>query len=1418
MRRALRVFGWVGLGLTFLLSSLLVAGYVYLRSERGHKRILVLALDRLGQLFPGGFTVGRVDGDFRHGFVLHDVTVRDLEKVPAIFAEVVEVRYHLLELFDRRLHVAYLGGRGVTVVSRRLANGRNSLATLMKTDPSSKASLKLPNTFLLEDVDVDARFVHLPKTTMAIDEGPSDLDWRGRIRGSASLSTERKRLVVDALRVDLSHPTIATVRARGKLDFVGLVTYQNTEVRVDADASEVRRRVKAAHLLGPIVVIVHADGTIENLKTTVKASASAQGLRFATGAYLGRDHVQLDGLELEAPKTRLHGSGRIDFDGHFVAKTRAQVTDLSQLRLFGAPSVSGAATVDSEVEWTRHRLRVKAKGTADRLVFDQRRLEHGAVDGEIEWTRHRLRIKGKGSADRLVAGELRLDHGAADIDTLDLLGTVKLAIQGLERRNVRLNTATLEARATKTAMRIQLDAAGPRRTALALRILGKPILEGTRYVGIDAKIEALSARIGRMFWASPHPSHLRVRLLGPVIALDSLELVSEQQRVTLGGKIDHRSFDQVHVDVQHFDVSKLAPLVAPGRLLPKSDLSAELRAHGPFDDPVVTAHFAGQVYGRGERDTIHVIGEGQGVLQKQRAVGKLFATIGGQKVDAHFDLPMPLRPAARIDATIDASVLFSPAFSELLVPKLIQFQPVAMHSFSGLVTAQVRVSGATSTPEVHVTAKVARGGFGRSIGELGLSAEYKDRLFSTEAKIALSSLPAGGGSGGGIVEASAKLPLDLSIPLTGRSGSMMRPDAAVHASVKLQHLGLDYLPFDAFRWKSPIKHGALDGRIELGGTLTRPQVVGDIKASGLETRGVEKIGFGVHSSIEGRALTADGTISVQESEALRFRLSIDGNRHKGAGELEWKHAALDAILSIDSFDLRKLGAPASLQGKLRGDIKLGGAIRRPSVRATIEASELSIGAIPFEAFKASVRLEDDLEASLIATQTGGAKLEGMLKWSLGNGPVRGKLVASRFLVNLHGDNMPGIRLLRGRVDAELRLDGTNRTPQLHGQASLQGGELRVPSTAMSYRDIDAHLRIDEHAIVLESLRLRAGELGEAEASGKLTLVGFAPTHIDAKIQARQFPVQQQGISVLLNSEVLIDGSRSSDGALNGRIRVQKGSAQLPELQSTRVLHSTAPLQDVQLVGEDKRRSGIALQLAASFDGPFVVRSKELNAKVRGRIAVDLSGPTPTLRGQLKIEPGAWVDLFGRRYDLERGQVDFDGSSDPLLGFRISRRMHNVTIGADVTGRAKQPEVAFWSSPPKLDATQVVAVILSGDPGSVGVSTRGLERQAVGAVSSLVVNSIKQNLLPELPIDVLRFDTNQSKGTNAQGSHVEIGKYLTQSLYVGYAYQIGVDRIGTRRANRNEARVDYRLPRNWQVEGTFGDAGGGGVDLYWTYRP
>ena len=199
--------------------------------------------------------------------------------------------------------------------------------------------------------------------------------------------------------------------------------------------------------------------------------------------------------------------------------------------------------------------------------------------------------------------------------------------------------------------------------------------------------------------------------------------------------------------------------------------------------------------------------------------------------------------------------------------------------------------------------------------------------------------------------------------------------------------------------------------------------------------------------------------------------------------------------------------------------------------------------------------------------------------------------------------------------------------------------------------------------------------------------------------------------------------------------------------------------------------------------------------------------------------GGWLELHGRRYSIERARVGFGGEAepDPELDVRLTRELAETRLIIEVHGTAKKPQLTLTSDPPIYDQAQVIAAILSGDPATQRVDDRSMDQKVTGAISGLLVGKIKDQIAPNLPIDVIKVDTGTEGATGLADTRVEVGKYITDSVYVSYVHQFGATFVGTQRINSNEANLEWRFKKRYELETAFGDAALGRVNLYWTIR-
>jgi hypothetical protein len=130
----------------------------------------------------------------------------------------------------------------------------------------------------------------------------------------------------------------------------------------------------------------------------------------------------------------------------------------------------------------------------------------------------------------------------------------------------------------------------------------------------------------------------------------------------------------------------------------------------------------------------------------------------------------------------------------------------------------------------------------------------------------------------------------------------------------------------------------------------------------------------------------------------------------------------------------------------------------------------------------------------------------------------------------------------------------------------------------------------------------------------------------------------------------------------------------------------------------------------------------------------------------------------------------------------------------------------------LSQAQLVDLVLSGR-----ASGGGPDQSAESVISSALLSQLAGLVAPRLGLDVIRIQRSEVQSTTSVGAitetQLELGKHLTDRVYVGFAHIFGAPE----NQNANEAQLEYRIARRWLLETVLGDAGVGGLDLIWTYR-
>jgi translocation and assembly module TamB len=205
------------------------------------------------------------------------------------------------------------------------------------------------------------------------------------------------------------------------------------------------------------------------------------------------------------------------------------------------------------------------------------------------------------------------------------------------------------------------------------------------------------------------------------------------------------------------------------------------------------------------------------------------------------------------------------------------------------------------------------------------------------------------------------------------------------------------------------------------------------------------------------------------------------------------------------------------------------------------------------------------------------------------------------------------------------------------------------------------------------------------------------------------------------------------------------------------------------------------------------------------------GAATSVDGNIEAKRG-WVDVLGRRYDIERAWIVFDGEipPDPQLDIRVSHQFTSQLVYVDVVGRLSKPNVTFASDSGTDDQAELLGLILGGEsPGEAGAGEKTLSQKATGGAASLVASRVAGAIRGAgLPVDVLQVGTDLESGTGV--TDITVGKWLSERLFVAYRRRFEEDP----KKNQNEAILQHFFTRNWMWEGTGGDKGAMSIDLLW----
>ncbi|MCB9600509.1 MAG: translocation/assembly module TamB domain-containing protein [Sandaracinus sp.] len=425
--------------------------------------------------------------------------------------------------------------------------------------------------------------------------------------------------------------------------------------------------------------------------------------------------------------------------------------------------------------------------------------------------------------------------------------------------------------------------------------------------------------------------------------------------------------------------------------------------------------------------------------------------------------------------------------------------------------------------------------------------------------------------------------------------------------------------------------------------------------------------------------------------------------------------------------------------------------------------------------------------------------------------------------------VPQVSEAHGGLFGHVDVRGELRDPLLEGEIELRDGGLAIPALGQRLDDVEGMVLLEGRNLVLQRFEAHDGD-GVASLAGDISLEGFAPRRADLALDADSFPVRQEG-SVLarLTGQSRL-GADFYEGGLQGTVVVDGLSVWLGD-DAGRTPQSLAPHPDIVVLGretaDEEPAEPYSVSLHVDARRPFTIKGDDFAAEL---VAVLELGYVDALqlKGEVELRSGHF-DIFGKRFDVERGALFFDGETDldpsvNLVAVHELRSRSGETVTVTASGRLSEPVIRFTSSLTN-DRAEIIALLVSGEVR--GETAQDVERAPTDFLAGIAAGVLTLSLREEFGqvVPTIVVEGNTYGGTRIRGGWrledvlPESLRRVIRGVYIeGFFNTSGQDGEGSRRTVGQVQDygflLELALPRNVVNTNTFTPPNNFSLDVTW----
>ena len=519
-----------------------------------------------------------------------------------------------------------------------------------------------------------------------------------------------------------------------------------------------------------------------------------------------------------------------------------------------------------------------------------------------------------------------------------------------------------------------------------------------------------------------------------------------------------------------------------------------------------------------------------------------------------------------------------------------------------------------------------------------------------------------------------------------------------------------------------------------------------------------------------------------------FTLKVAAGLVQGQGSYgaNW----LDLALQVETFPLEQLplSGASNLVGTAFGRIEVKGNPENPDGRAElrvtgVEIKEPRLETLPAANLVVNAQLQDRKLRSYFSIEgltLSPLKADLDLPLSLSFFPFALTLPARGAIKgNMEGEinleRIPSLLFLddqnlKGRMNLRLDAAGTLDDPRITGRIRVEKGTYENLRTGTLLADLDLDISAEPPRLVIQGARATDGETGTVVAQGWLDLRPSQGYPFRLEVSLDRAKLLRYDNAVAVGSGKLTFTNSRDHALVAGHIVVDPAEFRIPKrlppaMTKVDVVEVNRPESHPPPPARNEKSAlpPIELDLRASSPGRIHLEGRGLVSEWQGRLEVRGSTTEPVFTGTLSVVRGH-VDFLGKRFNLVRGTLLFNGSSppSPVLDVLAEAKTKEITARVNLLGPVLSPEIQLSSDPP-LPSDEILSHLLFGRSAKNINPIQAV--QLANAVNTLAGGGgldFLGQVRRAAAVDALTL--NQS-GEDYRESTLSVGKYLSEDVYI-----------------------------------------------------